>query len=206
MTRRGFQRLSSDERRQALIAATFDVIADEGISAATTRNVAERAGVTPGLIRHYFRTKDHLLAAAYQQHLAQMDLAMAEGQAMARAAGAGPLVALLTASLSAPVVDARNLAIWAGFISRVPADPTLAAIHAAGYQALRAQAEEGWRHHCASLSRVPDALECRRMGIAVNALIDGLWLEASLSAAEISTAEMLNIGLRALAALMRDGV
>jgi AcrR family transcriptional regulator len=53
VTRRSYSRATEAERREDLIAATLDCIADVGIQGATVRQIAARAGVTGGLIRHY---------------------------------------------------------------------------------------------------------------------------------------------------------
>ena len=63
--RRLYRRESEESRRTALIAATQELVAQGGPEAATVRAIAERAGVTPGLIRHYFQSKDELSRAAY---------------------------------------------------------------------------------------------------------------------------------------------
>jgi AcrR family transcriptional regulator len=67
MTRRSFHHESEDVRRQDLVAATLDCIAEYGIQGATVRLIADRAGVTPGLIRHYFVSKDLMFQAAYRE-------------------------------------------------------------------------------------------------------------------------------------------
>ena len=64
--RRPFQRIGEESRRAALIEATLALIAEGGPQAATVRAIALRAGVTPGLIRHYFATKEDLVAAAHE--------------------------------------------------------------------------------------------------------------------------------------------
>ncbi len=61
--RRAYRRASEETRRADLIAATQELVAEGGSEAATVRAIAARAGVTPGLIRHYFQTKDELTAA-----------------------------------------------------------------------------------------------------------------------------------------------
>src|SRR3546814_4693131 len=66
-TRRPYHRASEAERREDLISATLDCIAEFGIQGATVRQIAARAGVTGGLIRHYFASKDQMLQAAYRQ-------------------------------------------------------------------------------------------------------------------------------------------
>ena len=64
--RRKFTREGEERRREALIAAALDLVAEGGPGAATVRAIAERAGVTPGLIRHYFNSKEDLTREAYR--------------------------------------------------------------------------------------------------------------------------------------------
>lgn len=51
-------------RRQELVAATWQVIARTGIIGVTTREIAREAGVSTGVLAHYFADKEELLAAA----------------------------------------------------------------------------------------------------------------------------------------------
>ena len=66
VTRRQYRREGEESRRAALIAATQSLVAEGGPEAATVRAIASRAGVTAGLIRHYFQTKEELIRAAYR--------------------------------------------------------------------------------------------------------------------------------------------
>ncbi len=49
------------DRRQALVDAAITVIAERGLRGFTYRAVAQEAGVTHGLVQHYFGTLDALL-------------------------------------------------------------------------------------------------------------------------------------------------
>lgn len=51
-------------RRQSLLDATMEVIAEQGFRGFTHRAVAVKAGVTHGLVRHYFGSLDVMLAEA----------------------------------------------------------------------------------------------------------------------------------------------
>lgn len=51
-------------RRQELLAAVWRVIARTGIVGVTTREIAREAGVSTGVLAHYFADKEELLAAA----------------------------------------------------------------------------------------------------------------------------------------------
>lgn len=60
-------RMSPDERRAAIVAATRAVIARRGIAGTTVRDVAAELGTSSGLIHHYYASMDDLLAEAFEQ-------------------------------------------------------------------------------------------------------------------------------------------
>lgn len=53
--------LSSDQRRQHILKAAIEVIAAEGLAAATTRRIADRAKAPLGAIHYCFKNKDELV-------------------------------------------------------------------------------------------------------------------------------------------------
>lgn len=58
--------MTSSPGREALLQATIAIVANEGLRALTYRAVAGRAGVSHGLVRHHFGTRDQLIAAALE--------------------------------------------------------------------------------------------------------------------------------------------
>ncbi|RZQ63516.1 TetR/AcrR family transcriptional regulator [Amycolatopsis suaedae] len=52
------------ERRTRIADALFQVAATDGIEAVSLRHVAAAAGVTTGMVQHYFRTKEEMLLFA----------------------------------------------------------------------------------------------------------------------------------------------
>ena len=58
------ERLSSKDR---LLDAAIQIAGREGLSAVTYRAVAARAGVTHGLVRHHFGTREQLLNEAFRR-------------------------------------------------------------------------------------------------------------------------------------------
>ena len=50
-------------RRQAILAAAFDVAAEQGLGAVQIIAVAERAGIAAGTVYRYFPSKAELIAA-----------------------------------------------------------------------------------------------------------------------------------------------
>lgn len=73
MTHTTFAPKDKEQRQLALIEAANTVFAERGYEAATTREIAERAGCAEGLIHRYFAGKRGLLLAILEQkgqHLA----------------------------------------------------------------------------------------------------------------------------------------
>lgn len=58
--RTGRGRRASGDRRGQIVEAAFRVFSRKGFTAATNREIAEAAGITPGLIYWYFPTKEAL--------------------------------------------------------------------------------------------------------------------------------------------------
>ena len=63
-THRSPKRRPDDGRRAQLIAAATRVVAREGVAAATTRRIAQEAGVPHGLVHYWFSGKDELLGGS----------------------------------------------------------------------------------------------------------------------------------------------
>lgn len=67
------------DRRQQILEAALDLFAEQGLAGATSKDIAERAEVTHGLIYFYFKTKEDLYKAAFEyaleRALEQLDLA-----------------------------------------------------------------------------------------------------------------------------------
>ncbi|GHO66329.1 TetR family transcriptional regulator [Ktedonobacter sp. SOSP1-52] len=56
-----------EDRREQLLDAAIRVFARKGFSRATNKDIAHEADVTPGLIYHYFESKEALLQAVLEE-------------------------------------------------------------------------------------------------------------------------------------------
>ena len=196
--RRPYRRETEEKRRLALIMATLALVAEGGPRAATVRAIAERAGVTAGLIRHYFQTKDALIGIAYR-HL--MERMTAESTAVLKAAPRDPqarLTAFVAASLRPPVVDPEALVLWATFMQETRRDPAMKEIHRTTYLGFR----DLLQSLIAALPQMRDDDELRRLAIACNAVIDGLWMEGSALPEAFAKGELARIGIRSVGAML----
>ncbi len=200
-SRKTFKRESSDQRQDALIDATLSLIASGGPEAATVRNIAMEAGVTPGLIRHYFTTKEDLIGAAYERHMTTMRYA-AYATVDGGLSGLSGLISLIKTSLAPPVVDARSLALWAGFIQSVQRDSAMKAIHEKTYFQFRDDLQQLIAEAYIELDQPKDKAALRRLAIACNAVLDGLWLEGSALPNSFEASELPAIGLASVGAIL----
>jgi AcrR family transcriptional regulator len=66
-------RRSAEERREQLIDAAVEVIADQGLARATTRAITDRAGLALGAFHYVFDSKDELLEAVIQRVVREID-------------------------------------------------------------------------------------------------------------------------------------
>lgn len=198
--RRRFTREEPETRRADLIAAVLELLAEAGPAAATVRAIAEAAGLSPGMIRHHFSSKEDLVNAAYREHMARQ---MQEAE---RSLGPGTacerLRRFVASSLTPPVVDARGVSLWAAFLHMVRRDPAMRATHESTYLAYRDRLQSLITAAFCETGRVAEPTELRRLAIACNAVIDGLWLEGGLLAETFAAGEIEAIGLASVGTLL----
>lgn len=199
MTRTAFTRAEPDERRASLIAATARVLGGLGAAGVSVRAISTEAGVSPGLLRHYFDGIDALIAETYRWTGDRVSAALAES---VEAAGSDPrarLTAYVTASFGGPIADPQLLATWIAFWSLAKTNPAMDALHGEIYAEYRAGV-------AALLGECGvDAGAVRLAAIGLTALVDGLWLELCLAPGVFTPEEASGIAGRWIAALL-DGV
>jgi AcrR family transcriptional regulator len=200
--RRRFTREDPDSRKDALIRATLSLMAARGPSAVTVRAIAEEAGVTQGMIRHYFSSKQDLMNAAYQAHMqVQTEMSQAthdSGGGTARQR----LARLIHASVTPPVAEPMALSLWAGFIHMVRRDLAMRVTHEKTYLHYRDLLQMMITAAIAETGRKVSTDEARSLAIACNAVIDGLWLEGGALPDAFGSDELSQIGLRSVEAII----
>lgn len=170
--RQAFTRDAPDARRLSLIEACAHSLATLGASGTSVRSICTQAGVSPGLLRHYFDGIDALIAATYRWTGDRVQAALDAAVAMAPNAPRARLLAYLTASFAPPIADPELLATWLAFWSLTKTDARIAALHAEIYADYRG----GLEALIAPVARGDHRLTT----VALTALVDGLWLELSL--------------------------
>jgi TetR/AcrR family transcriptional repressor of bet genes len=194
VVRQAFTRESADARRADLIEATAAVLAELGLAGTNVRAICAKAGVSPGLLRHYFGGIDDLVAATYRATSDRMDAIFAGA---VEGAGRDPrarLTAYLTASFRPPVTHPELLGAWTAFWALARSDSRMAAIHAESYAGYRARLSE--------LLTACGARDAERLAIMLTAMVDGLWLELSLDAESFGAEAAVAMVERAVGALV----
>jgi TetR/AcrR family transcriptional regulator, transcriptional repressor of bet genes len=184
---RKFHRASAPVRREALIEATLTCLRKLGHAGVSVRRISAEAGVSPGLINHHFPSVTTLLAAAYER------LALSLLESIRRHADAPNSPArerlrrFFEASFTPQMLDPTLFNTWLVFWSTISHDSEMRAVHDRTWGAYRAVLESLLRELAASKD-VP-AFDVRHAAIGLGALLDGLWIESSLSPQTIAPAE-----------------
>jgi AcrR family transcriptional regulator len=189
-------RETADVRRQSLIDAAAASLAQEGVGGTSVRSICARAGVSPGLLTHYFSGIDALIAATYRDVTARVATRLDEAAAQAGSDPRARIQAFINASFGPPIADPALLATWLAFWSLVKTDPAIAAIHRETYRGYRD------RLQLLLVACGLDPGEAGPVAIALTALVDGLWLELSLDPTSFTPAEAGVIARRWLETLL----
>jgi AcrR family transcriptional regulator len=193
-----FTRADPDARRQSLIEATARVLAAKGAAGVSVRTICAEAGVSAGLLRHYFASLSEAMAATYRWTGAEIDRALGEAVSAAGPDPRARLIAYLAANFRPPIATPELLATYVAFWSLTRSNPAVAAV--------RAEVYGGFRLGLESLLSAysPDLTNVRVVAVALTALIDGLWLELSLGQAPFSAEEAEALAAQWLDALTRQ--
>lgn len=188
------------ERREQLLDAAVEVMRAGGVAAATTRAVAERAGLPQGAFHYCFRSKDELFAA-----LLERELDASLGKAWEAVAQADDLESGIAGALRAILDRVRSdpeyHLLTAELTDVAARTPDLAHVAAREHQGYVEQAEQmvrGWAGSAdAALAEprvVAEAL------VAASTGVTSAWLATRDDAAAHATVALLARGV-ALAAV-----
>ena len=160
-------------RRQDLIQATIKSIATEGYSNSTVQTICDAAGLSRGLISHYFKGKDDLLLEVFRHLVAEAD---EDTRQAVRAVGDDPMQRLLAATESAfkrPKESRENSMVSLAYWGTAPWNPQMLDLY-----------HKLWRRYRIWVRRMIEQAAAQR-GLEIDAdraaltytqLVDGFWL------------------------------
>lgn len=159
------------ERQETILDAATAILIDEGYARLSTRKIAARAGIRPGNLQYYYRSKQDVVRAVLERYL---DRAFETVEARVADAGGTPADRLQSA-LDGILADQESAAscrffweLWA-----------LAARDAAVAEAMRAFYERYWRRLVALLVALNPSLgrpRAERRAALLIAMLEGLTL------------------------------
>lgn len=176
------QKQSKDRHREILEAAAR-VITDRGLAETRISDIAERCGVSPGLILYYFESKDRLLVEALTW--ANDNFYLTQSRELRRMTSAREqLDHLITMSVPGLLSDSDRLDEWALWIEiwvRALRDPAMAKE--------REVLERRWRQSIADIVRhgrstgefPENGVDADELGLRIGAFIDGLAIEVLMN-------------------------
>jgi betaine-aldehyde dehydrogenase len=162
-----------DGRRQQLIDATITCLADIGFVATTLAQIANRANVSAGLVAHYFGDKNGLLEATLRYLARRVAIDTARRLAAARTPRER-VQAVIEANLAPEEFDRRTSSVWLAFWGQVIHEPRFARVQKVYQRRMMSDLIH-------ALKKLVVREDAARIAAATAAMIDGLWLRATLS-------------------------
>jgi AcrR family transcriptional regulator len=188
---RKFQRATPAVRREALVEATLQSLREHGHEGASIRRISAAAGVSIGLINHHFKSKSELIAAAYDSLAVSMQNSLRAQVDNTRLTPRERLSGFFRASFAPEILDPVIFNVWLVFWSMVLHSPEMRAVHDRTYRGYRVMLES----LLAGLAASGDApaFKLPSAAIALSALLDGLWVELSLSPATFTARDAIGL-------------
>ena len=197
------QKQSKDRHREILEAAAR-VITDRGLAETRISDIAERCGVSPGLILYYFESKDRLLVEALTW--ANDNFYLTQSRELRRMASAREqLDHLITMSVPGLLSDSDRLDEWALWIEiwvRALRDPAMAKE--------REVLERRWRQSIADIVRhgrstgefPENGVDADELGLRIGAFIDGLAIQVLMNDTNVPPVRMQQACLEVAATMI----
>ena len=162
-----------EARRIQLVEVTIDSLAEVGYVGTTLAEIARRAGVSPGLVAHYFGDKDGLLEAAFRTLARSLAVRVRARLALAHTPR-GRVQAVIDTNLAPEEFDKRTGTAWLAFWGQVLHVKGLKRVQTAYQRRMLSNLRSDLRH------MIPGE-EARSLAAMIAAMIDGVWLRAALS-------------------------
>jgi betaine-aldehyde dehydrogenase len=162
-----------EARRIQLIEVTIDSLAEVGYVGTTLAEIARRAGVSTGLMAHYFGDKDGLLEAAFRTLARSLAVRVRARLALAHTPR-GRVQAVIDTNLAPEEFDKRTGTAWLAFWGQVLHVRGLKRVQTAYQRRMLSNLRGDLRH------LIPGE-EARSLAAMIAAMIDGVWLRAALS-------------------------
>lgn len=189
------KQVDHEQRRQLIADAVCRLTAELGIEAVSLRHVADQAGVSMGLVQHYFRSKDDMLMFAFRTLSERVEQRLRVAAAALQQPRGRPLVRVLLAELLAVDGPARAEApVWVAYLARAVVDPRVAAVLRENIDGLQAYLA-GLLREAQEVGEIPPEVDTDQEAASLLAMVDGLMTHA-LIGDDLATAPLTTLDYR----------
>ncbi|MCG7535603.1 transcriptional regulator BetI [Pseudoalteromonas sp. OOF1S-7] len=163
-------------RRQQLIEATLQSVAELGLQATTINSISKKAGMSSGIISHYFGGKQGLIEATVRYLLSSLQRSLLQKTAQ----GCSPeqrLMFIVEANFAVVQQQRDTTRTWLSFWAHSMHDAEL-------HRLQRVNARRLYSNLLYSFKQLMAQGEAHEAAELSAAMIDGLWLRAVLNKAD----------------------
>lgn len=184
-----YKRASRSVREAALIEATLVCLRKFGHSGVSVRRISAEAGVSVGLVNHYYPQKASLVATAYKQLSVSL---LQSYQQRAELDGLSPrerLQHFFRAWFAPNQLTPEMFQVWLVFWGAAHSDAEMRST----YKQMRRLYRVNLERMLGDLRASPDVqpFDVRQAAIGLSALLDGLWLQLGLDHTAFKPAEAI---------------
>lgn len=173
--RRRVRRQAPTVRRQDLLAVTISCLARLGARGTTGREICRQAGVSHGLLRHYFKNPENLLLETYQELCDSVIVRFEAEMALPHDDPWETIDRFLVMLFSDEWANPDILGAWIAFWTLVRSNAEFAAVSEDYNYRLREMLAEAVRR------LPPGPVPADDLAALLSAVTDGLWIDFCLS-------------------------
>lgn len=172
-------------RKAQLIEATIAMIHEEGFTNASISKISKRAGLSSGIVAHYFSDKSGLLTAT-QQHLMRVLGEETKSQLLHARTPMERLLAIVNSNFSDDQFKPGVVNVWLAFWALVPTSPDLARLHRINERRMQSNLQ-----HALKPLLPPEKVASTATGLA--AMVEGLWIRCALTKGGVTPKQAITI-------------
>ncbi|MFD2207704.1 choline-responsive transcriptional repressor BetI [Kiloniella antarctica] len=172
-------------RKAQLIEATIAVIHEEGFTNASISKISKRAGLSSGIVAHYFDDKSGLLTATLQ-HLMRMLGEETKSQLLHARTPIERLLAIVNSNFADDQFKPGVVDAWLAFWALVPTSPNLARLHRINERRM----QSNFQH---ALKPLLPAEKITSTATGLAAMVEGLWIRCALTKGGVTPKQAIAI-------------
>ena len=180
----------NEHSRRLLVDGTIKSMAERGVAGTTVRSICDDAGISRGLIAHYYANKEELVAEAFRHLFTTVSRHVREAQDRLGGTELDRLKALPKLIFSPPVFTESNRHAFLAFWHEIRFNPSVRQVNKELYLDYTKRTEANFAR---AAEQCHVSIDYRSAAIGLLALIDGLWLELSIDDKAVSRGKAIEL-------------